>query len=191
MNERIIELYLNRDESAIKETEAEYGKLLRQISMNILNNEQDAQECISDTYLQVWNTIPPNRPESLKAYVCRIARNLSLNKLKYLRAEKRYSGQVDAVLDELCELIPSKEDVEAQVEGLALSEYINEFLRSQSETTRIIFIKRYWLFMQPSEIARDMHVSVTKVTTSLHRTRQRLKKYLEEKEKIICKTEKG
>lgn len=185
MSERIIELYFERDEQAIKETDIEYGKLIRRISRNLLNSDRDVEECVSDTYLQVWNTVPPNRPESLKAYVCKIARNLSLNRLKYQRAEKRYSGQIDTILDELSEIIPSNEDVEAQIEGKALFADINEFLRSQSETNRIIFIKRYWLFMTPNEIAEDMHVSLTKVTSSLHRTRQRLKNYLEEKEYVI------
>lgn len=184
MSERIITLYFLRDESAIKETEREYGRLIRQISSNILNSAQDVEECISDTYLQVWNTIPPNKPASLKAYVCKIARNLSLNRLKYLHARQRHSGQIDLILDELSEVIPSSEDVQSKVEGIILGEQINEFLKEQSETNRVIFIKRYWLFMPPSEIARDMHLSLTKVTTSLYRTRMRLRKYLEEKEYV-------
>lgn len=185
MSKRIIELYFERDERAIEETEIEYGKLIRQLSRSLLNSDRDVEECINDTYLQVWNTIPPNRPDSLKAYICKIARNLSLNRLKYLHAEKRYSGQIDTILDELNEIIPSNENVEEAVERSALSEHINEFLRAQSETNRIIFIKRYWLFMPANEIAKDMHISLTKVTSSLHRTRQRLKNHLEEKEYII------
>lgn len=180
MSERITELYFMRDERAIEETDKEYGKLLRQISLNLLNNTQDAEECVSDTYLQTWNTIPPNRPVSLKAYICKIIRNISINKLKYISAEKRSSGQIDIILDELSELIPSSENIEASIEGKALGEYVNEFLKKQNHEIRMIFLKRYWLFMSPSEIANDMHISLTKVTTSLYRTRLKLKKYLSE-----------
>ncbi|MBQ8624356.1 MAG: sigma-70 family RNA polymerase sigma factor [Oscillospiraceae bacterium] len=185
MSKRILELYFQRSEDAINATDSEYGKLLRQISFNILRNQLDVEECVSDTYLQMWNTIPPNRPESLKAYACKIIRNLSINRLKYLNSEKRSSQEFIGILDELSEAIPSGEDIEAKVEGIALGEEINNFLKQQNKETRIIFIKRYWLFMSTAEISADMRISQTKITSSLHRTRQKLKKHLTEKEYVI------
>lgn len=180
MNTKITELYFARDEQAIDETRREYGKLLSGIVSGILPQAQDAEECLNDTYLQLWNTIPPTKPTSLRAYACKIARNLALNKLKYISAEKRGS-QLDVVLDELSEVISAQDDVEAQVDSRELGMLISEFLREQPSDNRIIFIKRYWQMMPCNEIAKDLGYSRTKVNSSLHRTRARLRKFLNER----------
>lgn len=180
MSTKITELYFARDEQAISQTKSEYGKLLAGIVAGILPQVQDAEECLNDTYLQLWNTIPPTKPTSLRAYACKIARNLALNKLKYISAEKRGS-QLDAVLDELSEVIPSQDDVEAEIDKRELGRLISEFLHGQTKDNRIIFIKRYWQVMPCNEIAKEMGYSRTKIGSSLHRTRAHLRRYLNER----------
>lgn len=180
MNTKITELYFARNQQAIDETKREYGKLLSGIVSGILPQEQDVEECLNDTYLQLWNTIPPTHPESIRAYACKIARNLALNKLKYITAMKRGS-QFDVVLDELSEVIPADTDVQSQVDSRELGRLISKFLRQQPSDNRIIFIKRYWQFMPSNEIAKDLGYSRTKVNSSLHRTRARLRQFLNER----------
>lgn len=175
---KIIELYFQRDEQAITETKDKYGKLLLSISKSILSSESDSQECLSDTLLQAWNTIPPKNPPSLMAYCAKIARNLSLNKLKFLNAEKRGAGAFNSVIDDLSDMLPSKENIEARLDAGILSAHINYFLATLQKEQRMIFVKRYWYFRSVSEIARELDISTTKVTTSLHRTRQKLRDYL-------------
>ncbi len=176
---KIIELFFHRDQFAISETRDKYGKLLMSISRNILGSELDAQECLYDTLLRVWNTIPPKNPPSLMAYCAKIMRNVSLNKLKYQSADKRGSGNYVTALDELDDMLPSNENVEAQFDANALTGHINSFLSTLPQESRMMFIKRYWYFRSVAEIAGELGITRTKVTTTLHRTRQKLKEYLE------------
>ncbi len=175
---KIIELYFLRDDKAIEHTREKYGRLLNTVSYNILGNVSDAEECVSDTYFQLWNSIPPKTPPNLSAYACKIARNISLNKLEYLSADKRGAGKSGVVIDEFSQIIPSSENIEEKIELGALTQAINRFLSSISKDSRIIFVKRYWFFMTDDEIAEELSVSLSKVRTSLSRTRQKLKAYL-------------
>ena len=177
-DQRIIELYFSRDEQAIELTKEKYGKLLNTVSLNILDSTPDAEECVNDTYLQLWKSIPPNSPPNLKAYACKIARNISINKLGSHLAIKRGSGQSNVIIDELSEAIPSNQSVEQQIELMVLTEAINAFLHTISKESRIIFVKRYWFFETDEKIASELSITQSKVRTSLSRTRKKLKNYL-------------
>jgi len=176
---KIIELYFQRDQQAIAETDEKYGRLLRSVAKNILGSDVDTEECISDTLMRLWDTIPPKQPPSLMAYCAKITRNLALNKLKYITADKRGAGNYGAVLDDLKDVLPSDENVEKTLDRKVLCELIDRFLGELKKESRIIFVKRYWHFESVDEISRELGISRTKVTTSLHRTRQKLKEYLE------------
>lgn len=181
----IVGLYLDRDERAITETDAKYGKLLHSVSRNILSSEQDIEECVSDTYLNAWNSIPPNKPNPLSSYLCKIARNLSFNRYKHLSADKRGGGKCDVILDELSEIVSGSESVEGDFDRKELINCINEFLKTLPETKRNIFIRRYWYAEAVSDIAKSLNYTQTNVSSILLRTRTRLKKYLEERGFIL------
>ncbi len=173
---RIIELYFERDEQAIRETEAKYGKLCHRTAYAILNNQQDAEECVNDTYAALWNAIPPARPTRLIAYVCKITRNLSLKRLEYLNREKR-SADVKLSLDELAAVLPDERYAPHQSEeeiGVAIS----RFLREQKEEARNVFIRKYFFFDSVKDIAQRYSLTESKVKTLLFRTRNDLKDYL-------------
>ena len=175
---QIIELYFARCESAIAETDAKYGRFCRYIAYRILQNNEDAEEVTNDTYLKTWNTIPPNRPESLKGYVGMISNQLSLDRYDAQNAAKRGGGEIPLALGELSESIPdsSGDDI---CENIALSEALSRFLWSLPQKSRNIFVRRYWYVSEISEIARDYSMSETAVSMLLHRARKKLKKYLE------------
>ncbi len=174
----IIDMYFYRNVQAIELTRQKYGKLLSSVSYNILGSIPDAEECVADTFTQLWNTIPPKEPPNLSAYACKIARNISLNKLEFLTAQKRGEGKSGVIIDEFCEIIPSNENVEEVIELRALTEAINKFLATISKEQRIIFVKRYWFFKTDNEIASELSITTNKVRTSLSRTRKKLKSYL-------------
>ncbi len=178
----IIKLYFDRSERAIEETDAAYGRYCRYIANEILRNLEDSEEVVNDTYLKTWESIPPQNPPSLKLFLGKITRFLSINRLEYRNAQKRGGGQYSLVLDELCGVIPSGES--SVVDEIALKDAINSFLRSLPEEKRRIFIRRYWYMSPISEIAEDFSVSEGKVKMILSRTRKELRKVLE-KEGII------
>ncbi len=173
----IIELYFKRDENAIPETDYKYGRLCRKIAVRIIGDEHDAEECINDTYFGVWNAIPPERPASLCAFVAKIARNLSITRLKYRAAAKRNSG-VLLSLSELDEIIPDTAPEIDRIEDKELGEWISTFLYSEPKETRNIFIRKYWFFDSISEIAEQYGYTESKIKSILHRTRNKLKLYL-------------
>lgn len=175
---KIIELFNNRDEDAIRQTDEEYGARLRGIARGVLNNASDAEECVNDAYLAVWNRIPPERPSSLFAYVSRIVRNTALTRLRDDSAKKRGSN-LNVCLDELEDVLPSGDDVSDQIEAAELSELINRFLLSCGEDERDIFILRYYGFMPVSDIAKKYGFTQSKVKMSLKRCRDKLAQYLE------------
>lgn len=178
MNEQlIIELLTSRSEGAIRELSNLYGEKCMSIATGILNSREDAEECVNDAYLAVWNSIPPERPDSLAAYLYRIVRNIALMKYRYNTAEKRNS-RYDVALGELEEFLKSTDDVHNMMEAKELSALINRFLHKQKKIDRTIFIKRYWLLMDITEIAGEMGISRNYVNVHLHRTRERLKKVL-------------
>lgn len=173
---RIIELYFARDEQAIRETDAKYGKLCRNIAYNILNNPEDSEECVNDTYLGVWNAIPPTRPNNFMSFVCKISRNLSLKKLEFMKREKR-SQAVTVSLDELEAILPDGKIV-PDVSDEDLGKLISRFLRSQKEDARNVFIRKYYFFDSIREIAQRYSFTESKVKNMLFYTRNKLKDYL-------------
>lgn len=175
---KIIDLYWQRSESAISETARKYYKYFKYISWNILHNNEDVEECINEMYLKAWNVIPPKRPNILSTYLGKIIRNLSLNKLKSYNAEKRGLGQVEFLLSELEECIPSKNDVEKTIEERLLVELINNFLSTLPSIKRIIFIRRYWYMAEIKEICKVYDMSESNVKSVLFRVRHQLKNYL-------------
>ena len=174
-DQEIIALYFARDEQAIRETDARYGKTCMQVSMNILRSRPDAEECVNDTYLKTWDSIPPARPASLCAFVCRIVRNLSLNRLKELTAAKR-SRDLTVSFEELEACIPMPDE-----ESPALAEELAAFLKTEGETDRALFVGRYWFACSVEELARRTGMTKRAVHMRIFRTRERLRAYLTER----------
>ncbi len=174
----IIELFWNRNEMAIEETDKKYGRLCSRVSLNILNSIPDAEECVNDSYLAVWNSIPEDRPEHYSAYLCRIVRNLSLKRLEHNTAAKR-SPDLLASFDELDGCISATQNPENSFDVRQLGKSISAFLRAQNEQNRIIFIRRYWYFDSVKKIAKDTEIKEDKVSVILFRMRKKLKKHLE------------
>ncbi len=175
----ILDLYFNRAESAIEETAAKYGNYCYTIAFSILASVLDSEECVNDTWLRAWNAIPPQRPGILSAFLGRITRNLSLDRLRSAGAKKRGAGQVEVVLEELAECIPAPDSVEQAAEDHRIAAILNGFLASLPETARIIFLRRYWYLLSVRDIAAGLGCSESKVKMTLSRTRTRLKNLLE------------
>ena len=179
MNDQdIIDLYFARNEQAIAETQKSYGKVCMQVSMNILDSRPDAEECVSDTYLHTWNSIPPTKPDSLCAFVCRITRNLSINRHRALHSEKR-DKDLEVPLTELESCFPAPEDLPNGGGGLV--ELLNEFLEKQNKMDRVVFVQRYWYSLTAAQIAEEHKMSENAVWVRLHRTRERLRAFLIER----------
>ena len=177
-DEKIIDLYWQRSQDAIVQTDKKYGKLCRRISFNILSNVEDSEECVSDTYLAVWNKLPPQRPSCLQTYVAAITRNISITRVRDRYSKKHGGGELDIALSELDDCIPSGISVEHEIELKELVMSINDFLYSLSRDDRNIFVSRYWLFMPVARIVTQSGFSKSKVLSSLFRTRQKLQYYL-------------
>lgn len=175
---RIIELFFLRSEQAIVELSYKYGGVCRKIAYNILNNLEDTEECINDTYLGVWNSIPPKTPNPLVTYVCRITRNLSLKRYRYNIAQKRNS-YYDKSLDELEECIPAINKELSPLEEKELTYIIEDFLDSLDKLSRVMFIKRYWYVESVKSIADEFGFTENHVAVKLSRIRGKMKKYLE------------
>lgn len=175
---KIIALYLERSEDAIKETDKKYRRYCHSIAYSILNSDEDSEECVNDTYLKLWSEIPPTIPRKLSAFAGKITRNLALDRYEYLSAEKR-GGNTEVILYEISDAIPS--DTEDEICESALSEALNAFLSTLSPKSRRIFVKRYWYSDSISEISSACRMSEVAVKVSLCRTREKLKKFLEGK----------
>ncbi len=173
---KIIELYFERDEQAIKETDKKYGKLCHRIAYNILKNNEDSEECVNDTYAGVWNAVPPTRPNNFMAFVCRIARNLSLKRLEFMKREKR-SSDVLISIEELEAILPD-ERYAPNVTDEEIGRHISRFLRSQKQDVRNVFIRKYYFFDSIGEIAERYSFTESKVKNMLFYTRNKLKEYL-------------
>lgn len=180
----IIKLFFERSERAITELANKYGKLCFSLSDNILKNREDAEECVNDAYLAVWNRIPPETPKPLMAYICKITRNLSLKKWHSNTAQKR-NNYYNVILDEIEECLSGKATVEEEILVQEMSEQVNLFLEKLKEKDRVIFVQRYWFCDSIPQIAKDMGVSTNYVTVHLHRTREKLKKYLKKEGLLI------
>lgn len=174
----IVELYWIRSEQAISETSSKYGNFCHGISYNILHNEQDAEECVNDTWLRAWNSMPPKRPSRLSIFLGRITRNLSLDKYRNYNAEKRLMTRTAVALDELEECISGGDNVLEAVEEMILTESIERFLYSVSEEKRNVFIRRYWYLDSIKEISIAYGISENKTASLLFRMREQLKKHL-------------
>lgn len=179
---KIIELYLNRNERAIYETDFKYRKYFYKIAYNILHNSEDSDEILNDTYLGAWNSIPPNVPKVLPSFIGRITRNISLKKLRAVNTLKRGNGETNIIFDEIADCINSGQDIENEIEAKELSVFINDFLYSLSETERKIFICRYWYFDSVADISNQFKFSQSKVKSMLFRIRNKLHKKLKEEE---------
>lgn len=180
----IIDLFFERSEQAITELILKYGAAIKKVASNILKNAQDAEECANDTYLQVWNLIPPQRPKYLGAYSCRIARNICLNRYDANTAEKRNS-YYDAALDELEGTVPALATVESEYDAKELAGYVNRFLKGLSYDDRYLFVRRYWYADSISQIAEAMNLKPHAASVRLFRIREKLQKYLQ-KEGMIA-----
>lgn len=184
---KIVELYLQRDENAIKETKIKYEKYCSYIANNILNSTLDTEECVNDTYLATWNSIPPNEPKSLRAYVGKIVRNIALNRYNANKAKKR-SDSIEVVLDELNEVIgDSESDGRNLTDELTLKYALNTFVGSLKQETREIFVRRYWYLSSIKEIASDYRLKESKVKVTLLRTRELLREFLRKEGIVIWK----
>ncbi len=174
---QIIDLYWNRDQSAIQETAGKYGGLLERIAWNILRSRDDAEECVNDTYLRAWNAIPPARPSVLRAWLGTITRNLSLDRWQRARADKR--GGAEILLGELTDCVPGGQGPQQALEDQALAEHLSVFLRGLSRESRVMFLRRYWYGEAVADIAAGLGCGQGKVKSSLFRTRKALRTYLE------------
>ncbi|MBQ8076699.1 MAG: sigma-70 family RNA polymerase sigma factor [Oscillospiraceae bacterium] len=173
----IINLFWNRSEQAITELDLKYGHAVKKTAANLLRNQLDVEECVNDTYLGAWNTIPPQKPNPLVSYVCRIARNLAVKKYETNTASKRDS-RYDATLDELAECIPATIDVEAEYAAKELSAAISRFLDTLCYEDRFCFVRRYWFADSISDIAAATHRKDHFVSVRLSRVREKLLHYL-------------
>lgn len=178
-DQQIIELFFSRSENAISETARKYGRYCHSIAYHILQNEEDSEECVNDTYLRAWDVIPPKRPEKLSAFLGKLTRNLSLHQYEKYHAEKRGAGRTALALDELQDCIPAADNVAQAIDDMALAEILNRFLAALPAQTRSMFMRRYWYFDSVEEIASRFGVSESKVKMSLLRTRGKLKQFLE------------
>ena len=175
----IIDLYLERSESAINETALKYGNYCSKIAMNILHNKEDSEECVNDTYLKTWDSIPPQQPTKFSAFLGRITRNLSFNKYKARNTQKRGGSDMELLLSELEDCIPSESSVEMEYEAGQTAKIIDRFLTASTPENRILFVRRYWYTDSIADIAERFSMSESKVKSSLLRTRNKLKDYLE------------
>lgn len=176
-DQEIIALLFERSEQGMTELIAKYGKLLRRIAGNILGDAQDAEECLNDTYLNVWNAIPPEQPRSLAAFCCAVARNNALSRYQWENAQKRNS-HYDVALDELAESIPALGSVENDAEAKALTQCINRFLAAQKTEDRVLFVRRYYLADSIAQLAAQTGKSPHSISVRLFRIREKLQKYL-------------
>ncbi len=174
---KIIELYFARDEAAIVATSEKYGAYCMQISMNILGDQAASEECVNDTYLAAWNSIPPSKPDRLSSYLGRLTRNLSINRYKAARAERRGGGEFALSLDELDDCVA--DDYASRWDSEELGRLISEFLFGEREEVRVAFVRRYFYSDSIDDIARRLASSPSRVKSLLHRTRLGLKKHLE------------
>lgn len=174
-DEKIVTLYWERNENAILETEAKYGKYCYTVAYNILHSREDSEECVNDTWCAAWDAMPPERPSRLQCFLARITRNVAIDRYRYDSAEKR-GREVDVAIDEYWECIPN---ADAPIDDeIVLKQAINGFLASLDTRSRVIFMRRYWYSMSVKDIALSMRLSESHISVVLHRTRSKFKAYL-------------
>lgn len=174
----IIQMYWDRNEQAIKATSEKYGRYCKSIARNILTNEEDTEECVNDTYLNAWNSMPAHWPNHLATFLGKITRNPSFNRYKHNHAGKRGNGEIMLILDELTDCISGSDNTEQMIDRRELIKSINSFVNSLSAMKRSIFVRRYWFADSVSAIAKDCGMLQGNVSKILERTRKQLKSYL-------------
>lgn len=172
---KIVQLYWDRDEQAVPATADKYGNYCASIARNILGSQEDAEECVNDTYLCAWNSMPPHRPKILSVFLGKLTRNVSLNRYKYDTAEKRGGGEVPVVLDEIAELVSGTDSVEREVDRGELVSAIDAFLERLPADRRSMFVCRYWYFDSVSSIASRFGITENHVSVTLNRLRFKLR----------------
>lgn len=177
-DQKIVELFFSRDETGITAARDTYGGYCAQVARKLLDAEEDVEEVLSDTWLKAWNSIPPQRPENLKLYLARIARNLSFDRFRTRTREKRGGGEVILALHELSECIPSPGQPEDTLEAEQLKQAVNAFLGTLPQRDRKVFLLRYFYVETTEAIGKRLDISPALVRTSLSRTRRKLKTYL-------------
>lgn len=178
---KIVQMYWDRNPEAISVTAQKYGSYCSSIAINILGNNEDAEECVNDTYLNAWNAMPPHKPGILATFLGKITRNLAFNRYKYNRAKKRGDGEVTIVLGELSECVSGKNNVEEEMEYKELVKAINTFVETLTPVKRSIFVCRYWYTDSVSDIAARLGMREGTVSMMLNRLRVKLHKYLSER----------
>ena len=184
-DKQIVDLYWERSEIAILETSKKYGKMCYSIAYKILRNNEDSEECLNDTYMGAWNSMPTNRPNVLTAFLAKITRTLSINKYVYNSAQKRGGGESTLALDELTNHIQSADNTETIINEIHLSRVLNEFLDSLSERNHDIFLSRYWENSTIAEIADMYGMNQNTVKTALHRMKEAFREILINEEIFI------
>ena len=184
-DEQIIELYWQRNETAIQETDRKHGKLLFGIAYNILHDRLDCEECQNDTYLSVWNAIPPTRPIKFPAFITQIMRNIAINRFKEKTSKKRIPSELTVSMDDVNDILHSDETVETEYEAEEVGKIINNYIRQLSERQRYIFIDRFYLAEPVDTIANDLSISVPTVYREIDRIKQGLKLHLERNDIFI------
>ncbi len=174
----IIELYWNRNENAIDETNRKYGGYCFAIANGILNSKEDSDECVNDTWLRAWNVIPPKKPERFRIFLAKITRNLSFDKYKRKHTAKR-SGEMLYILEELSECVSGGNTTDQELDMMLLSESINAFLNTVSDRDRTVFLRRYFYAQPVGKIAEDMGITANNASAVLLRTRNRLRVHLQ------------
>ena len=178
---KIVQLYWDRNEQAIPATADKYGNYCTSIAKNILGNHEDAEECVNDTYLNAWKSMPPHRPSILSTFLGKITRNLSLNRYKHNTADKRGGGQATVVLDEIAEFVSDLDSVEQEINQKELVMAIDSFLNRLPSDKKNIFVCRYWYFDSISDIANRFGMTENNVSVTLNRLRLKLHNYLLER----------
>lgn len=176
-DERIVELFWTRSESAISETSAKYGKYCHAVAYRILSSEEDAKECVNDTYLDAWNSMPPHRPAILSTFLGKITRRIAIDRWRSRDAKKRGGGEAAITLEELEECVSSGHDVEREVEEKEVLEKLNAFLGKLSASERDVFLCRYFFLLPVSEICDKFGFGQSKVKSMLSRTRKKLRDF--------------
>ena len=183
-DEKIIEMFFERSEQAIRELDIKYGKICHNLSYNIVNNRQDAEECVNDAYLGAWNAIPPVRPNPLLSYIVKIVRNISL-KIYWRKEAAKRSGHYTIALEEIEGCIADQKTVEDEIEARELARIIGEFLDTLTLENRVIFMRRYWFADSYKDIAEFMGLSEKNISVRLTRIREKMKQYLIEREVFV------
>ncbi len=183
-DEKIIEMFFERSEQGIQELDNKYGKICHNLSYNIVSNRQDAEECVNDAYLGAWNAIPPEQPNPLLTYVCKIVRNISL-KIYYRKEAAKRSSQYMIAMEEIEACIADPNTVEAEIEVRELARIIESFLDTLTVENRVIFMRRYWFSDSCKDIAEFVGLTEKNISVRLTRIRKKMKEYLAEREVFV------